>query len=129
MTTNEIFLAILTTIGVPVFTWWSKRRIDQRAADEQVLTNRLKEQRADFEFLLTPMKDELKRLQTAYAETQAKVDKLEKRLDNEERDNRLLLATLFEAVEALTSAVPPIKIYLPARVQELLSAAYGANGS
>lgn len=123
-TFNQILLTLITVLGVPLFTWITKRDIDRRAASEEQLTQRLKEQREDFNVLLDPLKEELSRLREENSTIKKSVEGLEQRLDDEERDNRLLLATLFEAVEALANAVPPIKIYLPARVQELLKASH-----
>lgn len=116
----EIILTSLVTVMVPILSIYAKQSINARAEREEVLSKRLQEQRADFDSLLAPMKEELSRLRES-------VNRLESRLDQEERDSRLLLATLFDAVEKMQNAVPPIKMYLPARVQELLSSNYGLN--
>ena len=84
------------------------------------VTARLTNQRADFEAIVKPLRDELSEYRTLYRGLKEKVDGLEGRLDVVERDRRLLLDAVVTLKDHVDLHLPDLQVVLPRRVIALL---------
>lgn len=85
------------------------------------VTARLTNQRADFEAIVKPLRDELGEYRTLYSNLKVKVDDLEDRLDVVEHDRRLLVDTVGTLKGHIDLHLPDLPVVLPRRVVVLLN--------
>lgn len=92
-----------------------------RGSNKQAeVTARLTNQRADFEAVVKPLRDELSDYRTMYRSLQDRVGTLEDRLDVVEADRRLLVNTVGTLKGHLDLHAPDHPVILPRRVLVLL---------
>lgn len=92
-----------------------------RGSNKQAeVTARLTNQRADFEAVVKPLRDELGDYRTMYRSLQDRVGTLEDRLDVVEADRRLLVNTVGTLKGHLDLHAPDHPVILPRRVVVLL---------
>lgn len=92
-----------------------------RGSNKQAeVTARLTNQRADFEAVVKPLRDELSDYRTMYRSLQDRVGTLEDRLDIVEADRRLLVTTVGTLKGHLDLHAPDHPVILPRRVVVLL---------
>lgn len=94
MTPLEIFTAVvaaLSPIFLGVFTWLTRRGLEERAAEETTLDKRLAQQRDDFNAVVEPLKEAITRLREDNDKLAEHVNDLDKRLDAAEEDNLALV--------------------------------------
>lgn len=94
MTPIEIFtagVAAVSPIFLGVFTWLTRRGLEERAAEETTLDKRLAQQRDDFNSVIEPLKDAITRLREDNDKLAEHVNDLDKRLDAAEEDRIALV--------------------------------------
>lgn len=94
MTSIEIFTAVVAAISplfLGVFTWLTRRGLEERAAEETTLDKRLSQQRDDFTAVVEPLKDAIERLREDNDKLAEHVNDLDVRLDAAEGDRTALV--------------------------------------
>ena len=94
MTPIEIFTAVvaaLSPVFLGVFTWLTRRGLEERAAEENTLDKRLAQQRDDFNSVVEPLKESINRLREDNDKLAERVNDLDKRLDAAEEDRIALV--------------------------------------
>ena len=111
------WLASGVTLASPfllaVFAWLTKRRIDNRAADDTSLEMRLNAQRADFQAVVGP-------LQEGYKSLQERVQALEDRVTRAEGDAHVLTVAFRDTLEYMSDRYDDPGPVLPERVNRLI---------
>ena len=123
MTPLEIFTAVvaaLSPIFLGVFTWLTRRGLEERAAEETTLDKRLAQQRDDFNSVVEPLKDAITRLREDNDKLAKHVNDLDKRLDVAEGDNLALVYDFKKTLDHLFHRYNDRGPRRAARVDELL---------
>ena len=95
-----------------VVTKWTNKQAE--------VTARLTNQRADFEAIVKPLREDAAEYRELYRGLKEKVDGLEDRLDIVERDRRLLLDAVGTLKDHVDLHLPNLPVVLPRRVVALL---------
>lgn len=106
-------VAASSPVMVVVFTWLTKRRIDNRAAEETSINARLANQRADFQALIDP-------LQATVTTLYARVESLDTRVVQAESDVLVLTGAMRDTLEHLEDNYNDPGPVLPERVTHLI---------
>ena len=115
--TGELVTQVVTAASpfmLAVFAWLTKRRIDNRAAEDSRINARLENQRADFQAVIGP-------LQAGYETLQTRVTGLEKRVARSEADVHILTGAVRDTLEYLDTRYQDPGPVLPDRVNHLIS--------
>ena len=94
MSSIEIFTAVvaaMSPIFLGVFTWLTRRGLEEQAAQETTLDKRLAQQRDDFNAVVAPLKDSIDRLRADNDKLTERVNELDARLDVAEENNHALV--------------------------------------
>ena len=94
MTPIEIFTAVVTALSpifLGVFTWLTRRGLEERMAEETTLDRRLAQQRDDFNAVVDPLKEAVNRLREDNDKLAEHVNELDERLDAAEEDRTALV--------------------------------------
>lgn len=118
MTTNTLVSALpyLLPFVVGILTILVTKGSNKHAE----VTSRLTSQRADFEAIVKPLRDELGEYRELYRGLKGQVDELEDRLDTVEYDRRLLVDTVGTLKGHIDLHLPDRPVVLPRRVVVLL---------
>ena len=113
-------VAACSPIILAVFTWLTRRGLETRAAEETTLDKRLEQQRNDFNAVIVPMQETVKRLQTNNDALTKRVDDMDARLDAAEGDKRELVYDFRRTLDHLDREYKDPGPRRGARVNELL---------
>lgn len=94
MNAIEVFTAVVAAgspVFLGVFTWITRRGLEEQAAQETTLDKRLAQQRDDFNAVVAPLKDSIDRLRADNDKLTERVNELDARLDVSEGDNHALV--------------------------------------
>lgn len=94
MSTVVILSGVVTAISpvfIAVFTWIVNRRINNKTAADAALTQRLEQQRNDFNAVMAPLQSSVASLSSSNSALTDKVNSLEQRVDQAEDDRRYLV--------------------------------------
>lgn len=120
MDTLTTALAVASPFLLAVFTWLTRRGLEQRAAEENTLDKRLAQQREDFKAVVDPLKDAVVRLQGDNDKLGERVDDLDRRLDEAVSDRNELTYDFRRTLDHLDTKYNDPGPRRSARVNELL---------
>lgn len=113
-------VAACSPIILGVFTWLTRRGLETRAAEETTLDKRLEQQRNDFNSVIVPMQETVKRLQSNNDALTKRVDDMDVRLDVAEGDKRELVYDFRRTLDHLEREYKDTGPRRGSRVNELL---------
>lgn len=123
MSLIEVFTAVvaaMSPIFLGVFTWLTRRGLEEQAAQETTLDKRLAQQRDDFNAVVAPLKDSIERLRADNDKLTKRVNDLDARLDVAEGDNHALVYDFKRTLDHMLRVYNDPGPRRAARVNELL---------
>lgn len=120
MDTLTTVLAAASPFLLAVFTWLTRRGLEQRAAEETSLDKRLAQQREDFKAVVEPLKSDVVRLRDDNDKLGARVDDLDRRLDEAVSDRNELTYDFRRTLDHLDTKYNDPGPRRSGRVNELL---------
>lgn len=121
--TADIFTGIVTALSpvlVVLFTWLTRRGLDRKAAEAKAMTDRLEQQRMDFQAIVDPLRTSLTTLGEANDTLKDRVESLERKTIRAERKTALVVRAFNQALDYFHEKYQDPGPVLDRRVRDLL---------
>lgn len=121
--TAALFTGIVTALSpvlVVLFTWLTRRGLDRKAAEAKEVTDRLEQQRLDFQAIVEPLRTSLTTLGEANDTLKERVGSLERKTTRAERKTALVVKAFNQVLDYFHEKYQDPGPVLDRRVRELL---------